>query len=64
MFRTVKRKTEWRPFAVRTGTLMLRWEDDGRADLGKMKIQNWNKVAMDKDRWKRIDEQARPQTEL
>jgi hypothetical protein len=39
----VKRKTEWRPVAVRIGRLMLGWEDV-RADLEKMKIQNWNKV--------------------
>jgi hypothetical protein len=54
----VKRKTEWRPVAIRIGRLMLRWEDDVRADLGKM-IQNWNKVAMDGEAWKRIDEQSK-----
>jgi hypothetical protein len=27
MLRTVKRKTEWRPFAVRIATLMLGWEE-------------------------------------
>jgi len=35
MLRSVKRKTEWRPFAVRIAALMLGWEDDVRADLGK-----------------------------
>jgi len=64
MFRTVKRKTEWRSFAVRISTLMLRWEGDVRADLGKMKIWIWSKVAMDRERWKRIDEQAKTQKEL
>jgi hypothetical protein len=39
--RTVKRITEWRPIAVRRiGRPRLRWEDNARADLGKMKIQN------------------------
>jgi hypothetical protein len=43
---------------------MLRWEDGVRADLGKMKIQNWSKVAMDREQWKRTDEKARTQKEL
>jgi hypothetical protein len=64
MSRSVKRKTEWRPIVVRIGTLMLRWEDDGRADLGKMKIQDWITVAMDREPWKRIDEQTKTQKEL
>jgi hypothetical protein len=49
MFRTAKRKTEWRPFSVRMGTLTLRWEKDVRADLGKMKVQHWSKLAMDRE---------------
>jgi len=43
---------------------MLRWEDDVRADLGKIKIQHWSKLAMDRERWKRSDEQAKTQKEL
>jgi hypothetical protein len=47
--RTVKRVTEWRTFAVRrAGTLRLRWEDNVVGDLGKMKIQNLSKMAMDR----------------
>jgi len=47
--RAVKRVTEWRTVAVRkAGRLRLRWEDNVRGDLGKMKIQNWSKMAMDK----------------
>jgi hypothetical protein len=38
---TVKRMTDCRTIAVRrNGRPRLRWEDDVRADLGKMKIQN------------------------
>jgi hypothetical protein len=44
----VKRITERRPIAVRRfGRPRLRREDDVREDVGRMKIQNWNKLAMD-----------------
>jgi hypothetical protein len=50
----LKRVTEWRPPEVRMiGRLQSRWEDYVRADLGKMKIQNWSKMAMDREAWKR-----------
>jgi hypothetical protein len=45
--RKVKRITEWTPIAVRIGRQRLRREDNVRVDLGKMKIQNWSKMAMD-----------------
>jgi hypothetical protein len=58
--RTVKRITEWRPIAVRRiGRPRLRWEDDVRADLEKMRIQNWSKMARDREVWKRIVEHAK-----
>jgi len=42
--RTMKRITVWRPVAVRRiGRPKLRWEDDARDDLGKMKIWYWSK---------------------
>jgi hypothetical protein len=47
--RTVERVTEWRPIAARRiGGQKLRWEDDVREVLGKMKIQNWSKMAKDR----------------
>jgi hypothetical protein len=57
--RTVKRITVWRQIAVRIGTPRLRWEDDVRADLRNMKIQNWSKLAMDRGAWKIIFEQVK-----
>jgi hypothetical protein len=41
------------------GRLKLRWEVDVRQDLGKTKIQNWRNMAMDREAWKRIFEQAK-----
>lgn len=51
--------TDWRPTSVRVARQRLRWEDDVRADLEKMKIQNWSKMAMDGEAWKRIVEHAK-----
>jgi hypothetical protein len=52
--RTVTIITEWRPPVVtRIRGLRLRWEVDARRDLGLIKIQNWNKMAMDGCVWKR-----------
>jgi hypothetical protein len=34
------------------------WENYVRKVLGKMTFQNWSKVAMDREAWKRIVEQV------
>jgi hypothetical protein len=58
--RRVTRVTEWRTTAVRRiGRTKLRWNDDVREDLGKTNIQNCSKMAMDREAWKRIVEQAK-----
>ena len=63
--RMVKRKTEWKPIAVRRiGRPRLRWDDDVKADMGKMKIQHWSKMAVGRQAWKRIVEQAKTHKEL
>lgn len=47
------------------GRPRLRWDDDDdddvRPDLGKMKVQNWSKMAMDIRACKKIVEQAESQ---
>jgi hypothetical protein len=61
----VKRRGEWRPIAVRRiGRRRLRWEDCVREDLGKIKIQYWTKMAMIREEWNRIVEQAKTHREL
>jgi hypothetical protein len=58
--RTVKRRTEWRQTAVRrTCRLRLRLEVDVRGYLEKMNILSWSKMAMHREAWKRIVEQAK-----
>jgi hypothetical protein len=60
--RTTKRITV--KTAVRIGRRTLSWENDVTSDLGKIKIQNWNKMAMDRKAWKRTAEQAKTHKEL
>jgi hypothetical protein len=56
----VKRTAGWRPISLRRiGRPRLRWEGDVRKFLGKMETQNWNKMAMDREVWKRTVEQAK-----
>jgi hypothetical protein len=49
----VKSVTEGRPTAVGIGRPRLSWEGDVREDLGRMKIRDWSKVAMDTETWKK-----------
>jgi hypothetical protein len=63
--RTVNRITEWRTIAVRRiGGQASRREDDVRADVGIMKIQNWNKMAIDREARKTIGQQAKTHKEM
>jgi len=60
----VERIAEWRPIVVRRiGRPRLRWKGDDREDLEKMKMQNGNKIAMEREAWKRIVEQAKTHKE-
>ena len=54
---------DWRSTAVRIGTQMSRWEHVTE-NLGKMKIQTWSKMAIDREAWKRTVEQAKIHKEL
>jgi hypothetical protein len=57
--RTVKVTKEWRPIAERRiGRQRFRWGDGVRGVVEKMTIQNWSKMAMDREATKRIVEQA------
>jgi hypothetical protein len=60
----VKRIRKRRRIAVRRiGKRGLRWEVDG-VELGNMKIQNWSKMPIDREAWKRIVQQAKTHKEL
>jgi hypothetical protein len=61
----VERVAEWRPIAVRgVGRTRFRGESYVRADLGKIKIQNWSKMTVDIEASKRTAEQTKTHKEL
>jgi hypothetical protein len=41
------------------GRPKTRWEDDVMEDIKSVKVGNWKKVAQNRDRWKKVVEQAR-----
>jgi hypothetical protein len=41
------------------GRPKLRWEDDVLEDIRNMNVCNWKNVMQDRERWKRVVEQAR-----
>jgi hypothetical protein len=62
--RTVE-KTNWKPIAPRhIARPQVRWAEDVRNDLKAMKVQNWKKLAQDRNKWKGIIDQAKTHAEL
>ena len=49
----VQKIKRWKPMSKR------RWEDDVLEDMKSINIGNWKKVAQNRDRWKKVVEQAR-----
>jgi len=50
----------WNPVFKRPiGRPKTRWKDDGWEDIKRMNVHNWKKVAQNRDRWKKVVEQAR-----
>jgi hypothetical protein len=56
----VKNIKRWKPMSKRPiGRLKLRWEDDILEDIKSMEVCNWKNIAQDRERWKKVVEQAR-----
>ena len=56
----VKKITRWKPMSKRPiGRPKKRWEDDVLEDIKSMNVCNWKNVAQNRDRWKKVVEQAR-----
>jgi hypothetical protein len=36
-----------------------RWKDDVLGDIRRLNVNNWKKVAQDRDRWKEVVDRAR-----
>jgi hypothetical protein len=55
----VKKIKRWQPMSKRPrGRPKLRWEDDVLEDINSMNLRNWRDVAQDRERWKKVVEQA------
>jgi len=50
----------WKPMSKRPIVKpKTRWEDDVLEDIKSININNWKKVAQNRDRWKKVFEQVR-----
>ena len=56
----VKKIKRWKFMSKRPiGRPKKRWEDDVLEDVNSMNVCNWKNVAQNRDRWKKVVEQAR-----
>jgi len=56
----VKKIKRWKPMSKRpTGRPKICWEDGVLEDIKSMNVRNWKNVAQNRDRWKKVVEQAR-----
>jgi hypothetical protein len=56
----VKKIKRWKPMSKRPiGRPKLRWEDDVLEDIKSMNVCNWKKVAQNRERSKKVVQQAR-----
>jgi hypothetical protein len=57
---SVKKIKRWKPMSKRPiGRPKTCWEDDVLEDIKSMKICDWKNVVQNRDRWKKVVEQAR-----
>ena len=56
----VKKTKRWKPMSKRPiARPKTRWADDVLEDIKSMKVCDWKNVAQNRDRWKKVVEQAR-----
>jgi hypothetical protein len=56
----VKAIYTWKPISRRPiGRPKIRWEDDVRKDIQKLKVPKWKILVQDRKRWKEPVEKAR-----
>ena len=57
--RMVKAIHSWKPILKRpTGRPKIRWKDDVKKDIQKLKVPNWKTFVQDR-RWKKVAEKAK-----
>jgi len=55
----VHRIKRWKPMSKRPiGRPQLRWEDDVLEDIKSVNVRNWKNVVQNRDRWKKVVDQA------
>jgi hypothetical protein len=58
--RMVKAIHSWKPISRRPiGRQKIRWEDDVRKDIQKLKVPNWKILVQDRKRWKGLVEKTK-----
>jgi hypothetical protein len=58
--RMIKAIYSWKPISRRPiGRPKIRWEDDVRKDIQKLKVPNWKTLVHDRRRWKELVEKAK-----
>ena len=56
----VQKIKRWKPMSKGPiGRPKIHWEDDVLEDIKSMNVRNWKNVAQNRDRWKKVFEQAR-----
>jgi hypothetical protein len=51
----VKAIHAWKPISKRPkGRPKIRWEDDGKKDIRKLKVPNWKTLVQERGRWKEV----------
>jgi hypothetical protein len=63
--RSVKSLYSWKPLSTRpVGRQKIRWEEDVKADIKKMKVPNWKITVQDRTMWKGVVEKTKNLLEL
>jgi hypothetical protein len=56
----VKKIKGWKPMSTRPiGRSNILWEDDVLEDIKNTNVRNWKNAAQNRDKWKKVAEQAR-----
>jgi hypothetical protein len=61
----VKKIKRWKPMSKRPiGRPKLPWEDDVSEDIRSINLRNWRNLVQDRERWKKVIEQAKTSNRL
>jgi len=56
----VKEIRAWKPISKSpTGRPKIRWEDDGKKDIQRLKVPNWKTLVQERGRWKEVVEKVK-----